>query len=65
MLEVRDNGTGFDEDDPGGPHRGLGLLVMEHYAEQVRLNLSVRSEIGKGTTVRAVYAGGTEEEKRS
>jgi len=41
------------------------LLVMEHYAEQVRLNLSVRSEIGKGTTVRAVWPGRTENGKKS
>jgi PAS domain S-box-containing protein len=59
-LEVRDNGKGFDTVDLGGPYRGLGLLVMEHYAGQTGLRLSVRSERGKGTTVRAVLesAGG-------
>jgi PAS domain S-box-containing protein len=54
-LEVRDNGKGFDAADLGGPHRGLGIMVMEHYAAQNRLRLSVLSERGKGTTVRAVF----------
>jgi PAS domain S-box-containing protein len=60
-LEIRDNGKGFDSIDLGGHHRGLGLLVMEHYAEQANLRLSVSSEKGKGTAVRVVFEdGGTE-----
>jgi len=55
-LEVRDNGKGFEAADLGGQHRGLGLLVMEHYAAQNNLRLAVESERGKGTTVRAVFA---------
>jgi PAS domain S-box-containing protein len=62
-LEVRDNGKGFDAVDLGGPHRGLGLLVMEHYAAQNHLRLSVVSERGKGTTVRAVFENGSEESR--
>ena len=58
-LEVRDNGKGFDAADLGGPHRGLGLLIMEHYAAQNHLRLSVLSERGKGTTVRAVFENGS------
>jgi len=58
-LEVRDNGKGFDAADLGGPHRGLGLLIMEHCAVQNRLRLSVLSERGKGTTVRAVFENGS------
>jgi two-component system, NarL family, sensor histidine kinase UhpB len=58
-LEVRDNGMGFEAADLGGPQRGLGLLVMEHYAAQNSLRLSVTSERGKGTTVRAVFASGS------
>jgi signal transduction histidine kinase len=54
-LEVRDNGKGFDSSDFGGFSRGLGLLVMEHYAAQAQLQLSVSSELGTGTVVRAVY----------
>jgi PAS domain S-box-containing protein len=60
-LEVRDNGKGFDAADLGGPHRGLGLMVMEHYAAQHDLRLSVLSERGKGTTVRAVFENGSGE----
>jgi PAS domain S-box-containing protein len=54
-LEVRDNGIGFEAGDLGGPHRGLGLLIMEHYAAQNNLRLSVTSERDKGTTVRAAW----------
>jgi signal transduction histidine kinase len=54
-MEVRDNGKGFDSIDLDGQHRGLGLLVMEHYAEQAHLRLSIGSEKGKGTTVRVVF----------
>jgi len=57
-LEVRDNGKGFDSAEVSGSHRGLGLLVMEHYAAQSDLSLSISSERGKGTVVRAVYASG-------
>jgi PAS domain S-box-containing protein len=58
-LEVRDNGKGFNAVDLGGGYRGLGLLIMEHYAAQNHLRLSVVSEKGKGTTVRAVFENGT------
>jgi len=53
VLEVRDNGGGFDPADlvPGG--RGLGLLSMEHYAVQAGLELSITSKRESGTTVRA------------
>lgn len=57
-LEVRDNGKGFDSADVSGSPRGLGLLVMEHYAAQSDLHLSISSERGKGTVVRAVYKHG-------
>jgi len=53
ILEVRDNGRGFDPDDIQGSHRGLGLLSMEHYAAQAGLSLSVVSGREIGTTVRA------------
>jgi signal transduction histidine kinase len=52
-LEVRDNGRGFDPADVRGGGRGLGLLSMEHYAAQAGLDLSVNSNLGSGTTVRA------------
>jgi signal transduction histidine kinase len=53
VLEVRDNGEGFDPgDDPKTGH-GLGLLRMEHYAVQAGLRLSISSNGTAGTTVRA------------
>jgi signal transduction histidine kinase len=53
VLEVRDNGRGFDPDDILGGHRGLGLLSMEHYAAQAGLELSIVSTRGTGTLIRA------------
>ena len=64
-MEVRDNGKGFDADGLMETNRGLGLMVMEHFAEQARLRLSVSSEKGKGTTVRAVYEVGAAADERS
>jgi len=56
ILEVRDNGRGFDPEDILGVRRGLGLLSMEHYAAQARLELSISSPRKGGTVVRAVAA---------
>src|SRR5581483_9781114 len=56
ILEVRDNGCGFDPDDIQGG-RGLGLLSMEHYAAQAGLDLSISSNPGAGTKVRAAAVG--------
>jgi len=53
VLEVRDNGRGFDPDNIVGGQRGLGLLTMEHYAAQAGMELSIVSKRGVGTTVRA------------
>jgi signal transduction histidine kinase len=53
-LEVRDNGKGFDPGDLQGGYRGLGLLTMEHYAAQAGFDLSIVSNHGAGTTVRAI-----------
>jgi PAS domain S-box-containing protein len=53
VLEVRDNGRGFDPAEPVGGCRGLGLLSMEHYAAQAGLDLSIDSTWKTGTTVKA------------
>jgi PAS domain S-box-containing protein len=53
LLEVRDNGKGFDPSDLLGGYRGLGLLSMEHYAAQAGLELSITSHRETGTLVRA------------
>ncbi|HTX37029.1 MAG TPA: ATP-binding protein [Bryobacteraceae bacterium] len=57
FLEVRDNGCGFDSSDILGGRRGLGLLSMEHYAAEAGLELSVVSNRGAGTLVRATTNG--------
>jgi len=57
-LEIKDNGHGFDPGDIRGGYRGLGLLSMEHYAVQGGLELSIVSNRGAGTTVRAVAPQG-------
>ena len=56
MLEVRDNGRGFDPGDVAGGCRGLGLLSMEHYAAQAGLEFSLTSNRSTGTSVRAAAA---------
>jgi len=57
FLEVRDNGAGFDSSDILGGRRGLGLLSMEHYAAEAGLGLSITSNRGGGTLVRAATDG--------
>jgi signal transduction histidine kinase len=53
ILEVRDNGRGFDPGDVFGGRRGLGILSMEHYAAQAGLDFSIRSNRETGSVVRA------------
>ena len=49
ILEVKDNGRGFDPADVVAVRRGLGLLSMEHYAAQAGLRLTITSS-AKGTS---------------
>lgn len=49
VLEVRDNGCGFDSETT---HDGLGLVFMHHYAREAGLQYTVRSQPGKGTVVK-------------
>lgn len=56
MLEVRDNGHGFDPAEIASGRRGLGLLSMEHYAAQAGLTLNIVSDRATGTAVRASRA---------
>jgi PAS domain S-box-containing protein len=53
VMEVRDNGRGFDPADLVSGRRGLGLLSMEHYAAQAGLELTIASTPETGTKVRA------------
>jgi signal transduction histidine kinase len=50
VLEVEDDGTGFDVDASTG--KSLGLYGMKRRASSVRAGLSIDSESGVGTMVR-------------
>ncbi|MCS6951423.1 MAG: histidine kinase [Bryobacterales bacterium] len=54
VLEVRDWGVGFSRHPPGQKIRGLGVLLMEHFAARAGIRLSIESILGQGTVVRAV-----------
>jgi signal transduction histidine kinase len=51
-LEIRDNGQGFRLDDHMAA--GMGLVIMEQYAEQAGLDLHIDSRPGHGTVIKAV-----------
>jgi signal transduction histidine kinase len=57
ILEVKDDGRGFDPDDILGVRPGLGLLSMEHFAAQAGLQLTITSSPDSGTLVRAALPG--------
>jgi signal transduction histidine kinase len=56
LLEVEDDGVGFDPAAPGARSRQLGLTSMEERAERLGGRLEIRSAHGAGTTVR-LHAG--------
>ena len=51
-VEVRDDGKGFDQ---GGTQPGLGLLLMQYYANQNGLNFDIQTGPGQGTIVKTRY----------
>jgi signal transduction histidine kinase len=51
-LEVRDNGCGFDVEQIRKQSAGLGIILMDHYARQAGLGLSISSTSAKGTIVK-------------
>jgi signal transduction histidine kinase len=54
VLEVRDNGHGFNVDETiGKVQGGLGLLLMKYYASRDGMRLTIHSLAGKGTIVKA------------
>jgi signal transduction histidine kinase len=55
MIEVRDNGKGFSLIEAKINPKGLGLLLIEHYAAQAPIEVDLKSSLGKGTVVRSVY----------
>lgn len=50
ILEVEDDGSGFDVSDP--MHEGLGLRTMKYRAELLNAELTIDSAPGEGTLVR-------------
>ena len=60
-LTISDNGRGFDPKQ--APPDSLGMGIMRERTRQVGAHLSIRSEIGRGTTVRMVWRnpGGSDE----
>jgi signal transduction histidine kinase len=57
VLEVVDDGTGFDPSATGLRSRRLGLTSMEERAERIGGRLEVRSAPGAGTRVRLEVGG--------
>ncbi len=58
VLEVADDGVGFDPADPELRSKRLGLTSMEERAERLRGRLEIRSARAAGTTVRLEAGGG-------
>jgi signal transduction histidine kinase len=58
VLEVIDDGAGFDPADPELRSRHLGLTSMEERARRLGGRLEIRSAPGQGTTVRLEVPGG-------
>jgi signal transduction histidine kinase len=58
VLEVADDGAGFDPDDPDLRGRHLGLTSMETRAARIGGRLAIGSAPGAGTTVRLEVPGG-------
>jgi signal transduction histidine kinase len=52
LLEISDDGRGFDPTGPAGASGRLGLASMRERARAVGGRLDVRSAVGAGTTVR-------------
>jgi signal transduction histidine kinase len=57
LLEVEDDGVGFDPEAPGTRSRRLGLTSMEERARRIGGALEIRSAPNAGTTVRLLARG--------
>jgi signal transduction histidine kinase len=58
VLEVADDGIGFDPGDPELRSRRLGLTSMQERAQRLGGRLDIRSAPGAGTTIRLEVGGG-------
>lgn len=61
VIEIKDNGKGFSVEEAKVDPKGLGLLLIEHYASMTPIVVDVKSAPGKGTTVRSTYKPETAE----
>src|SRR5690606_37641527 len=52
VLEVADDGSGFDASDAAEPQNGLGLASMRERASSIGGELTIEARPGEGTTVR-------------
>ncbi len=57
VLEVRDNGRGFECDKTFRGGEGLGFAVMQYYAAKAGLKLSIVSRLGEGSIVKISQNG--------
>jgi len=64
VLEVRDHGKGFDVKEAKDHVPGLGLLLMEYYASQADIHLTIASTPEEGTMVRALHLSSAPDERR-
>jgi signal transduction histidine kinase len=62
-LTIRDDGLGFDVRQAESARTGMGLFMMRERLVLVSGDLSIRSEMGRGTTIQAVAPNVQEEGK--
>jgi signal transduction histidine kinase len=55
VLEIRDEGEGFDVEEARAACRGLGLWLMEYHAARAGIEFVLISTPGRGTIVKAVF----------
>ncbi len=58
LLEIEDDGVGFEPDAPGLRSRRLGLTSMEERSRRLGGRLEIDSARGSGTTLRLEVGGG-------
>ena len=63
MLQVSDDGAGFDYEQQRKFPRGLGLSMMEYSAAKAGLRFSVDGLEGRGSIVRALAENRKEDRK--
>lgn len=53
LMQIRDNGKGFDKSEAGKKifDKGSGLLNMKHHSEMIGAGFTIESEIDRGTEI--------------